>query len=325
MSKGSAQKIKLLKLLELLQQETDEGHSMSTSDICGRLVEIGVEADRRTLGRDIAYLNQHGYEIMMVQEGRKKSYYVDDRSFSVPELKILIDAVQAASFITEKKTLGLIDKIAALGGSHRADILRENIVQFNTRKHSNEHVYYSVSMIEEAVQNDRKIIFRYYDLDENASKVYRRDGHHYVVEPVALVFYEDNYYLTAYSARHDGTANYRIDRMEGVEVIDDCISEKAITLRKTIGEFSEQAFRMYGGELVEVTLEFDDKLIGVVYDKFSEDTKIERLDRKCTATVKVQISPVFWGWLFQFVGQMKILAPDTVIKQYNEYKARLED
>ena len=145
------------------------------------------------------------------------------------------------------------------------------------------------------------------------------------MEPIALVFNDDNYYLMVYSAKHDGTANYRVDRMDHVEIVDEAISEKALALREGIDSYTEQAFKMYGGQQVDVVLEFDDKLIGVVYDKFGEDTKMIRAGDKCIATVKVQISPVFWGWLFQFAGQMKVLSPDTVIADYKKHAATLEE
>lgn len=325
MAQENWQKYKLLKLLELLRQETDEQHPLSTSQICSKLGEMGISCERRTLTKDIAVLNELGYEVMWNWVGKEKGYYIEDRSFSVPELKILIDAVQAASFVTEKKTAELIDKIAALGGSHKADILKSNMVCFNTRKHSNESIYYNVGFLEDAIQQQKKVIFYYYDLNENGEKVYRREHHHYVVEPIALVFNDDNYYLMVYSAKHDSTANYRVDRMDHVEIVDEAISEKALTLREGIDSYTEQAFKMYGGQLVNVVLEFDDKLIGVVYDKFGEDTKMIRAGDKCIATVKVQISPVFWGWLFQFGGQMIVISPAEVAEKYRSQVNQLVD
>ena len=325
MAQENWQKYKLLKLLELLRQETDEQHPLSTSQICNKLGEMGISCERRTLTKDIAVLNELGYEVMWDWVGKEKGYYIEDRSFSVPELKILIDAVQAASFVTEKKTAELIDKIAALGGSHKADILKSNMVCFNTRKHSNESIYYNVGFLEDAIQQQKKVIFYYYDLNENGEKVYRREHHHYVVEPIALVFNDDNYYLMVYSAKHDSTANYRVDRMDHVEIVDEAISEKALTLREGIDSYTEQAFKMYGGQLVDVVLEFDDKLIGVVYDKFGEDTKMIRAGDKCIATVKVQISPVFWGWLFQFGRQMIVISPAEVAEEYRSQVNQLVD
>ena len=325
MAKENSQKIKLLKLMELLRQETDEQHPMAATVVCQKLNDMEVACDRRTLTRDIQALNDYGYEVMTTMLSHEKAYYVEDRSFSVPELKILIDAVQAASFVTDKKTTELIEKIANLGVSHSAEILQSNMVCFNTRKHHNESIYYNVDYLEDAIEQKKKVIFYYFDLNENGEKVYRHDHHHYVVEPIALIFNEDNYYLMVYSSRHNSTANYRVDRMERVEIIDEAITEHALALRDSVDCCTEQMFKMYGGQQTDVVLEFDYKLIGVVYDKFGEDTKMIRSGEKCIATVKVQISPVFWGWLFQFAGQMKVLSPDTVIADYKKHAAMLDE
>lgn len=326
MGAENGHKIKLLKLIELFRQETDEEHPMLASVVCEKLAQRGVPCDRRTLSRDIIVLNDNGYEVMSTMIGHEKAYYVADRSFDVPELKVLIDAVQAASFITEKKSAELISKIAALGGSNRASILQSNMVCFNTRKHSNEAIYYNVGFIEEAIEHQKKVVFLYHDIDENGERVYRRDGHHYIVEPIALVFNEDNYYLVSYSSRHGNTTNYRVDRMTDVKVVDDPITEVAISLREDVCEYTEQAFKMYRGEPVEVTLQFTEKLIGSVYDKFGEGIKMTRTDGDIiTATVKVQIAPTFWGWLFQFGGNMKILSPDSVKQEFKKQVVSLMD
>ena len=170
---------------------------------------------------------------------------------------------------------------------------------------------------EDAIQQKSKVLFRYFDLNEHAEKVYRREGHRYVVEPVALVFHEDNYYVVAYSAKHDSTANYRVDRMDSVEILHESVSQKALALRDEVYGYTERVFKMYGGPPVGIVIEFDDKLIGVVYDKFGEKTKIIRThEHKCVATIEVQISPTFWGWLFQFGKQMRILSPIKLIEEY---------
>lgn len=317
MARENFRKIKLLKLLEMLRQNTDEQHPMPTSSIISSLAQMEITCDRRTLAQDIAILSDLGYEIMTTTVGHEKAYYVEDRNFSIPELKILIDAVHASSFITEKKSEELLNKIASLAGSHRAEVLKRNMVCFNTRKHSNERIFYNVNDLEDAILRQKKVLFRYFDLNENCERVYRRDGHRYVVEPIALVFNEDNYHLTCYSARHDSTSNYRIDRMDSVEVIEEDCCEKAIALRDQVATYTEQAFKMFGGQLEDVVLEFDRSLIGVVYDRFGESTKMMTTSNtKCIASVKIQISPVFWGWLFQFSGQMRILSPDVLTKEY---------
>lgn len=319
MPQENCQKIKLLKLMEILRQETDEYHPLKTTAICEKLIAMNIKCDRRTLHKDMKVLNEQGFEVMSLLIDHERAYYIADRSFSVPELKILIDAVRAASFVTDKKTAELIDKIAELGGSNRAAILKDNIVHFNTRKHRNECIYYNVDTIEEAIHTDKKIIFHYFDIDENGERVYRRDGHHYVVEPVALVFNEDNYYLVTYCTRHEGTANYRVDRMDQVEIIDEDVTEKAKELRESVAGYTESMFKMYGGQPEDVTLQFDQKLMGAVYDKFGEGTKMLRInDTTCVAAVKAQISPTFWGWLFQFGGRMIINSPETLKEEYKK-------
>ncbi len=322
MAQDNYRKIKLLKLLDLLRQDSDEQHPMTTAQICDRLDAIGITVDRRTLSRDIALLNDHGYEIMDTMMGHEKGYFVEDRGFSIPELKILIDAVQASSFITEKKTAELVDKLASLGGSHRAEILKSNMVCFNTHKHSNEQIFYNVDALEKAIDSQNKVLFRYFDLGEKGQKVYRRDGHRYVAEPVALVFNEDNYYLLSYNTRFDKISTYRVDRMDSVTAIDEAISDKALELRSQVDGYTEQVFKMYAGQAEDVVLEFQDNLIGVVFDKFGENTQMIRSgEHKCVATVKVQISPVFWGWLFQFAGEMTLLSPAHLVQTYKERAA----
>ncbi len=320
MARDNCQKIKLLKLIELLRQETDEQHPMKTMEIIERLAQMGISCERRTLAKDIALLNEQGVEVMCNWVNREKGYYVEDRSFSVAEQKILIDAVQAASFITEKKSTELIDKIAALAGSHKADVLKDNIVCFNTRKHSNESIYYNVDAIERAIQQQKQVGFHYFDLGINREKIYRRNKQQYVVEPVALVYNEDNYYLVAYSQKHENTTNYRVDRMDGVDVLDEDVGRKALELRDDMGEYTEQAFKMYAGPVQPLLLEFDKKLIGSVYDRFGEGINMLEADNgNVVATVKVQLSPTFWGWIFQFGRQMKVISPDSAV---DEYKAR---
>ena len=324
MTEGNFQKIKLLKLMELLNQETDEQHPMSTKEICNRLVQMNITCDRRTLARDVELLNQQGYEVMTHKRAHERVYYIEDRRFSVPELKIMIDAIQAASFITDNKTKDLIEKIANLGGSHRAEILKGNMVCFNTRKHTNEAIYYNIGFIEDAILQKLKVSFYYFDLNENGEKKYRKNKERYIVEPIALIFNEDNYYLMCYSSKYDDICNYRLDRMESVEVEADSISDKALQHVADIADYTEQVFKMYGGEREEVHLQFDISLIGAVYDKFGEDTKITRLDETTFKTkVKVQISPTFYGWLFQFAGKMKIISPITVIDEYKSQAGRV--
>lgn len=301
MAKDNKQKIKLLYLMEMLRQDTDEAHPMSTSEICRRLGEQGISCERRTVGMDMKVLNDFGYEVMSTTLGHEKAYYVDDRSFSVPEIKILMDAVQAAKFITPTKSDALVSKLAALGGSHQAEILKGNVVCFNTRKHTNEMIYYNVQALEEAVREHRKASFLYFDLNEHHEKVYRREGARYMVDPMALVYDEDNYYLLCYNVKHASMTTYRVDRMERVCTEEEPVCAQAVLENGDIHAYTAQVFKMFNGVPEEVTITFADTLIGAMYDRFGEEIEIRRLDEKtCCVTVTVQDSPVFRGWLAQF-------------------------
>lgn len=321
----NCQKIKLLKLHEILRTESDEQNPLTTGELLARLADCGISCDRRTLAKDMETLNSQGFEVMVRRVGHQKGYYVEDRGFSLPELKILMDAVQAAGFITERKAEDLSGKIASLGGSHRADLLTRHMLLFNTRKHSNESIYYNVDRLEEAIRERCKVSFRYFDLDENCARVYRKNGEAYVSEPVALILMNDNYYLRCYSPQHESATNYRVDRMDSVEVLSEPVSDTALAIRASVPQYTEHVFGMFSGEAQDVTLEFPRACLGALYDKFGErGIHIRRTEEELyTATVKVQISPTFWGWLFQFEGRMRILSPESAVTACKEQICRL--
>ena len=319
------QKIKLLKLYEFLRRETDENHPISRTELCKRLNEMGISSNVRTLSLDIEVLTENGFEIMSFLD-KERFYYIPEHELSIPEIKIIIDALQAASFVTEKKTAELVEKVAALGGSHSAELLKENMVCFNTRKHTNEAILYIVDSIEDAIVRRKKIAYNYFHLNEKAERVYvttsTGDKKRYYVEPVALIFNEDNYYLMAYSSKHpESTASYRIDRMDHIEVVEESVmSDEAIAKIDGVAAFTEQAFKMFSGELEDVVIQFNKELIGPVFDKFGEDTPMMAInDTTCAATVHVQISPTFFGWLAQFGNKMRVISPESVITKYKNH------
>ena len=319
-------KIKLLKIMELLRGRSDEEHPIRATEICEKMLAEGIPCDRRTLTKDMKMLNAFGYEVMSKMAGHEKAYYVADRSFSDPEIKILMDAVQASSFITSKKTAELIDRIAALSGAHRADSLKKNMVFFNTRKHTNEEIYYNIDALEEAIDQGKKVAFLYFDIREHSRKVLRKNGAVYVTEPITLIFEDNNYYLISYSEESKDIRTYRVDRMKQTKVIDEEISETAREKRNTVGKYAEESFNMYGGEPFDITVVFGEELMGAVYDRFGESTRISpTADGKYSASVRVRKSPTFWGWLFQFGGKMKIISPQSMVDECRKEIEKLWD
>ncbi len=320
------QKIKLIKLYELLRRETDSEHPISRRVLCQRLIDMGISSNVRTLSKDLAVLNSNGFEIMSFLKDKERFYYVADHTLSLPEIKIIIDAIQAASFVTDKKTAELVEKVAALGGSHKAELLKKNMIRFNTRKHTNEAVLYTIDGIEDAIIRKKKIAFNYFHLNEKAEREFVLDStgrkKRYYLEPVALIFNEDNYYLMAYNKKHPGTtASYRIDRIDHLEVVEESfLSEEALARISCVAEFTEQAFKMFSGEPEDVVLQFDKSLVEPIFDKFGEETSIKKSDdTTCETTVHVQISPTFFGWLAQFGGKMRVVSPKKVVMQYEEH------
>ena len=215
---GAKQKIKILKLYEILSSESDENNPLSTQYLIERLKAEGISVERKTLYDDIALLNECGYEIMQVRK-KQNMYYVSDRSFDVAEIRILIDAVEASSFITPEKTNRLVNKIASLAGSHKGKVIKNNIVVFDTTKRDNEQIYYNVFNINEAIIAKKKISFKYFKYNAKGEKTVMRNDKPYTVNPIATMVSNDNYYLICSSDKYKDVAHYRIDRMDNVKIM----------------------------------------------------------------------------------------------------------
>ena len=314
------QKNKLLLLTEILKQESDADHPITTNALIDKLLEKGISCDRRTLSRDIYQLQDMNYPVKRVKVGHSNAFYIEHNEFSLAELKILIDAVQASSVIPEDMTNALIEKISNLGGTHCAELLKQNRICFNIRKQTNNSVLDTIAAIEESFKRQTRISFFYFKHDEHGNRVYQRGKERYVVDPIALIYTDDNYYLRCYNPDRKQYRNYRIDRMEDVQHLNSYIGGDAMVSAKELETYISKTFKMFGGAEEQVELEFTKDLIDVVFDQFGLDTKIECLgDNRYTATVKVQISSTFWGWFFQFPDQMRIISPETVSEQCQEW------
>jgi len=325
MNSEHSRKIKLLKLWELLNHETDENHPMTTNEIIDRLKKEGIDVDRKILYSDIDLLNANGYEVIC-DRARSNRYYVMERSFDLPEVRILMDAVQAASFITESKTKELVDKVAKLAGSKRAEVLKGNNTEFSTVKTPNDRVYYSVITIVNAKEEGKQIAFNYFDYDVNREKVYRMDKKSpdvkkkYIVNPVETVFNNDKYYLICYDDKHKSLANYRIDRMDFVTELDSNINTYPEIENIDLARHKRQQFEMYGGDVKKVNFLADKSMIDVILDEFgSAVTMKETENGLLSCTVEVQVGPMFIAWLCSFDTRIKAVSPPSVVKKVREH------
>lgn len=323
MSKGKNQKAKLLKVLEILRKESDEKHPISTKTLIEKLLEEGIECERKTLYDDIEVLNECGYEIMTIKS-KTNYYYIEDRDFSTAELKILLDAVEAARFITKKKTEQLSEKIAYMAGKHKAEVLKSNILTLNG-KHTNERIYYNVDTINEAIDGKKQISFKYFDYDLSLKRVYRKDGELYTTTPIAMLFSEDNYYLITYSDKYDRLVHYRVDKMDGVEVVDQPAT-KLDTKRFNLQKYGKSVFEMYSGKMRNITLLCDVSLIDVIVDRFGQDVIMNKAEENTfTVCVPVEVSPTFYSWLFTFGDKMKVLSPMDVVLEVKQKLSTILD
>ena len=325
MGAENSRKIKLLKLWELLKRETDENHPMDTYTIIESLAKEGISVDRKILYSDIDVLNEFGYEVLTEREKRNK-YYVIDRSFDLAEVRILMDAVQGAGFVTERKTEELLNKISALAGSKSGEMLKKNIVKFSTVKSINESIYYSVDTIINAIEDKKKIGFYYFDYSIKRTKEFRKEKNNseidkwYVVNPVAMVFDNDQYYLICYDDKHKGLVNYRIDRMDKVKMLECDITKNRDISDINISSHKRQQFSMYGGKVERVSFYVDKKLIDVVFDKLGDEVKImETKDGRLKCTCQVQVSPMFIAWCCSFGSRLRVDHPQRVVTLVKEH------
>lgn len=323
MSKSENQKLKPLVLMEILRMHSDEDHPLSTNKIIQMLSEYGIETGRKALYDDIRLLNSYGYEVLC-QKAKTNLYYVVDRKFDVAELRLLMDAVQSANTITEKKTAELTSKIADLAGFNRAQILRKNVVFADTAKHSNESIFYTIDTIDRALNEGKKVSFVYFDLDSHGDRAYRKNGDRYVVNPVAMVFNDGRYYLTAYNDKYLNLSNYRIDRMDKAEMLEETRTPADCVKDFNVNKHRKQAFSMFVGELTRVTFAINKSVLDVIFDKFGEKTKFIAIDENTYKfSAQVQVSKAFFGWLAGLGGNIKIIAPTPVASDYVKYLSEI--
>ena len=311
MPRNNEQKIKLLILYDILLRGTDEEHALSTDELIERLNARGIHVENKALLTDIRTLNDWGFEVMSY---KRKSYYfyVADRKFDIAELRILIDAVQAANFISEQKTVDFVDKLASLAGEHKAELLKRNIVCYDTNKHTNKYVFYSIDTLETAIEREKQVSFVYFDRMIDGQKVYRKDKTRYIVNPLSLIFTQDRYYLVGYNDKYMNYSGYRIDRMESLRIEETPITPNKKSEKFSIHQYKKETFFMYMGELTQVELEADsidtletaierEKQVSFVYfDRMIDGQKVYRKDK--TRYIVNPLSLIFTQDRYYLVG-----------------------
>lgn len=316
MAKSAGQKLKLLYIIKLLTENTDENHPASTTDIIAYLDANGIHSERKSIYDDIEKLCDFGYDIVQVRSRLGGGYYMASREFELAELKLLVDAVQSSRFITSRKSRSLIKKLELLAGKQDAGKLQRQVYVAGRIKTENESIYYNIDNIHRAIQENRQISFQYLDWNLNKELVPRVGGKR-KVSPWALIWREENYYLAAYDSVDGIMKHYRVDKMGHVEVLKEEREGLEQFEKVDPAVYTNLTFGMFSGDEETVTLQFPNRLIGVVLDRFGREADIRPMtDRVFRIRVRVAVSGQFFGWLAGIGREAVIVSPAAVKEQY---------
>lgn len=320
MSKRPNQMKKIPLIIKMLREETDDDHGLSMTQILERLAEQGVEAERKSIYRDFDVLRECGYDVIK-RPGRPTEYALGEREFEFPELLLLVDAVQSSRFLTARKSQQLVKRIQGLTSVHLAEALERHVHVERRIRMQNESVYYNLDGIQEAIAKHSKIGFRYFKHDLALRKVYRHEGKSYIETPVQLVYSDGYYYLITFNEDHDDFVRYRVDRMSHIQVLEIPGARNERIANFDVEKFALQAFGMFGGDEVKVTLEFEADAIDQIIDRFGtrDILIVPQPDGTGHATVTVRKSAVFFGWLASFGTRARIVAPTSLAQEYRDY------
>lgn len=319
MAKSSSQKLKILYLMKMLQEKTDEENTMTVNDMITELERYGISAERKSIYDDIEALRHFGIDIA-TRKSKTTDYFIASRVFELPELKLLVDAVQCSKFITYKKSNELIRKIESLTSNQQATLLHRQVYVANRVKTMNESIYYNVDKLHTAIAESKQVSFRYFEYTVNKEKKFRRNGENYIVSPYAMSWDDENYYLITFSEKYNDFTHYRVDRMSDIEIVDQPRAKLPDNECFDIADYTKKIFNMFGGTEKTVVVRFDNSLVNAVIDRFGKDIRLEKVDENNFGVrINVAISSTFFAWVFQFGSKVKILSPESVIEEYKFY------
>ena len=323
MAKSPNQKLKLLYLARILNEQTDEDHPMSIGDMIAALDRHNIEAERKSLYDDLDALQTFGMDIER-RKSRTFGYYIGARAFELAELKLLVDAVQCSRFITQKKSAELIRKIESLASRGQANQLHRQVYLANRVKAINESIYYNVDKLHAAIADRTKAAFKYYEYTLDKNERFRRNGERYIVNPCALTWDNENYYLIAFDTPEQKYYHYRVDRMTQVEILEDLGQDPVPASPEfDLSRYTRALFTMFSGDEELVEMEFDNSLIGVVIDRFGKDIAVSRRSEdRFRIHAKIATSRPFLSWIVQFGSKACVISPACVV---DRMRAMLEE
>jgi predicted DNA-binding transcriptional regulator YafY len=324
MSKEGKNKARILYLARILMEQTDEEHGITMAELLQELAAYDIRAERKSIYDDFEQLRLFGIDVIGTKQQRGYTYHIGNRTFQLAELKLLVDSVQSAKFLTTKKSHELIKKIESFASVYEAAQLQRQVYVADRVKTANESIYYNVDTIHTAIGANSKITFHYFRWDIHKQMVLRKGGALYKVSPWALSWDDENYYLVAYDDEAGKIKHYRVDKMLHIEVTGEKREGAECFKGTDIANYAKKMFGMFGGEVQQVALCCDNALVGVMIDRFGTDIPVTPVDENHFMTrVDVAVSRQFLGWVFSLGEGVKIVGPEAVVSQMREEARRV--
>ncbi len=313
----------LLLLRQILLEETDPEHPMSTEEMADRLAGSDIPLPQERVGAFLEALEASGLELANQGSG----WFVEKREFELPELKLLVDAVQASRFITHRKSNQLIKKLEQMASRHQAVQLQRHVYVYGRIKTGNERIYANVDALHQAIAAQKKIAFLYYHYSPDKSWTPRQGGAPYVVSPYALCWQEENYYLIAHYPKYGGISHFRVDRMQEIRILEEpreSIRQVTGALDLNVALYTRGQFGMFRGRREQVAVRFHNSLMDVVVDRFGEEVDTTPWgEEHFVARMEVYTGPTFYGWLAMFGKKAEVLEPETVREELSQLAEEL--
>ena len=318
MSKSSNQKTKLLHLARMLLRQTDEDHPLAVAQIIEALARQDIKAERKSIYDDMEALRLFGLDVQC-RKGKSPGWFVGEREFELPEVKLLMDAVQSSRFITQRKSDALIRKLEGLASAHQAGQLQRQVYVSGRIKVMNESIYYNVDKLHTAIAGQKAITFKYFDYDIARKKVFRQEGKRYMVSPYGLIWNSENYYLVAFDHAHRELRHYRVDKMTEIVVTNLDREGREQYGNFQLAEYGQKHFGMYSGQELKVTLRGRRDKASLLWDRFGQDIiLVPDGEDYFTVTLPVVISPQFFGWLLGLNGSITLAGPKEAVSAYRQ-------
>ena len=324
MSKGPNQKLKLIYLMKILLEMTDDEHSLTLAEILQELARYDITAERKSIYTDFESLRVYGLDIISEQRNRTVYYHVCSRDFEIAELKLLVDAVQSSKFITEKKSRELIKKLESFASKYEAKELHRRVYVQGRIKTMNESIYYNVDKIHEAIGKNVQIEFQYYQWNVKKEMELRHNGAFYKISPLELMWDDENYYLVGYDSKAGIMKHFRVDKMLKINLLEDKREGKEVFEKLDMAAYSKKRFGMFDGMEQTVKLECENHFAGVIIDRFGKEVSMRKIDDEHFVTnVEVAVSRQFIGWVIALGPGVKVIGPENVVAHIQEEIERL--